>query len=86
MRYSSGVNYNICIFNDLVKSDALNEKNIRAVRGETLDKVAPNLKKGNSLIWMDAQGHEGIILKGPKQSIEKKIPIVFEFSPNTISK
>ena len=72
------------IFNSLVKSDTLNEKNIRTVRGETLDKVAPNLKKGNALIWMDVQGHEGIVLNGMKQSIEKQIPMVLEFAPSFI--
>ena len=72
------------IFNSLAKSDTLNEKNIRAVRGETLDKVAPNLKKGNALIWMDVQGHEGIVLNGMKQSIKKQIPMVLEFTPSFI--
>ena len=72
------------IINSLVKSDTLNEKNIRAVRGETLDKVAPNLKKGNALIWMDVQGHEGFVLNGMKQSIEKQIPVVLEFIPSFI--
>ena len=72
------------IFNGLVTSDTLNEKNIRAVRGETLDLVAPNLKKGNALIWMDVQGHEGIVLNGMKQSIEKQIPMVLEFTPSFI--
>ena len=72
------------ILNEFVTSDTLNEKNIRAVRGERLDKVAPNLKKGNSLIWMDVQGHEGIVLNGAKQSIEKKIPMVLEFTPSFI--
>ena len=72
------------IFNGLVTSVTLNEKNIRAVRGERLDKVAPNLKKGNSLIWMDVQGHEGFVLNGTKQSIEKQIPMVLEFTPSFI--
>ena len=72
------------IFNGLVKSDTLNEKNIRAVRGETLDKVAPNLKKGNALIWMDVEGYEGLVLNGMKQSIEKQIPVVLEFTPSLI--
>ena len=69
------------IFDGLVTSDTISEKNIRAIRGETLDKVAPNLERNNSLIWLDTQGHEGIILKGAKQSIEKKIPMVLEFTP-----
>ncbi len=72
------------IFNGLVTSDTLNEKNIRAVRGETLDKVAPNLKKGNALIWMDVEGYEGLVLNGMKQSIEKQIPVVLEFTPSLI--
>jgi len=72
------------IFNGLVKSDTLNEKNIMAVRGETLDKIAPNLKKENALIWMDVQGHEGIVLNGAKRSIEKQIPLVLEFVPSLI--
>jgi len=74
------------ILDGLVTSDTLKEKNIRVVRGETLDKIAPNLKKENSLIWMDAQGYEGIILKGAKQSIEKQIPMVLEFTPFFIEK
>ena len=60
------------IFDGLVTSDTISEKNISTIRGETLNKIAPNLERNNSLIWMDTQGHEGIILKGPKQSIEKK--------------
>ena len=35
---------------------------------------------------MDAQGYEGIILKGAKQSIEKQIPMVLEFTPFFIEK
>ena len=74
------------IFDGLVTSDTISEKNIRAIRGATLDKIAPNLERNNSLIWMDTQGHEGIILKGAKQSIEKKIPMVLEFTPFLIEK
>ena len=57
-------------------------KNIAKVKGETLDKIAPNLKKENSLIWMDVQGYEGVVLKGANGCIKKKIPIVLEFSPD----
>ena len=74
------------IFDGLVRSDTLSEKNISAIRGETLDKIATNLERNNSLVWMDTQGHEGIILKGAKQSIEKKIPMVLEFTPSFIEK
>ena len=72
------------VYNGLIGGGTLNERNIRAVKGETLDKIAPNLKRENSLIWMDTQGHEGIILKGAKQSIEKQIPMVLEFTPSFI--
>ena len=74
------------IFDGLVTSDTISEKNISTIRGETLNKIAPNLERNNSLIWMDTQGHEGIILKGAKQSIEKKIPMVLEFTPFFIEK
>ena len=57
-------------------------KNIAKVKGETLDKIAPNLKKENSLIWMDVQGYEGVVLKGANGCIKKKIPLVLEFSPD----
>lgn len=72
------------IVNGPIGSDTLNEKSIRVVKGETLDKIAPNLKRENCLIFMDAQGHEGFILKGAKQTIEKKIPMVLEFTPRWI--
>jgi len=74
------------IFDGVVTSNTIGKKNIRAIRGATLDKIAPNLERNNSLIWMDTQGHEGIILKGAKQSIEKKIPMVLEFTPFFIEK
>jgi len=74
------------IFDGVVTSNTIGEKNIRAIRGATLDKIAPNLERNNSLIWMDTQGHEGIILKGAKESIEKKIPMVLEFTPFLIEK
>ncbi len=72
------------IANGPIESDTLNEKSISVVKGETLDKIAPNLKRENSLIFMDAQGHEGFILRGAKQNIKKKIPIVLEFTPRWI--
>jgi len=72
------------IIDGLVRSDRLSEKNISVIRGETLDKIAPKLERKNSLIWMDTQGHEGIILKGAKQNIEKQIPMVLEFTPSFI--
>jgi len=59
----------------------LNDAGIVTIKGETLDKIAPNLRKENSLICMDTQGYEGVIFKGAKQNLQKKIPILLEFSP-----
>ena len=39
------------------------------------------LNKKNSLIVIDAQGHEPLIFLGSKTTLKKKIPIVFEFAP-----
>ena len=63
----------------------LNDAGIITIKGETLDKIAPNLRKENSLICMDTQGYEGIILKGAKQNLQKKIPILLEFSPKLMN-
>ena len=35
---------------------------------------------------MDVQGHEPMVFLGARKTIRKKIPIVFEFSPNLLKK
>ena len=60
-------------------------KNIQKAKGNTLDKIAPNITREDSLIWMDAEGYEGIILKGANSTIVKKIPLVVEFDPVMMS-
>ncbi len=47
----------------------------------TLDDVCGDLRSDDSLIWIDTQGYEGFILKGGKNCLSKKIPIVLEFWP-----
>ena len=60
-------------------------ENIQKTKGNTLDKIAPNITREDSLIWMDAEGYEGIILKGANSTIVKKIPLVVEFDPVMMS-
>ena len=60
-------------------------ENIQKAKGNTLDKIAPNITKEDSLIWMDVEGYEGIILKGANSTIAKKIPLVVEFDPVMMS-
>jgi len=67
------------------KNKKFNNEEVQKTRGETLDKIAPNITREDSLIWIDAEGYEGIILKGASSSISKKIPIVVEFDPEMIN-
>ena len=60
-------------------------ENIQKAKGNTLDKIAPNITREDSLIWMDTEGYEGIILKGANSTISKKIPLVVEFDPVMMS-
>jgi len=73
----------------ILKENLTNKKfdseNIQKTKGNTLDKIAPNITREDSLIWMDAEGYEGIILKGANSTIVKKIPLVVEFDPVMMS-
>ena len=73
----------------ILKENLTNKKfdseNIQKAKGNTLDKIAPNITREDSLIWMDAEGYEGIILKGANSTIVKKIPLVVEFDPVMMS-
>jgi len=52
-----------------------------AVQSMRLDGlVAPSMAK-NALIWMDAQGYEGFILKGAAALLDVRVPLVSEFWP-----
>lgn len=56
-------------------------KKLEKVDSDILDKFTMQLNKKNSLIVIDAQGHEPLIFLGSKTTLKKKIPIVFEFAP-----
>ena len=62
------------------------QKNSEIVKSDVLDNYTYNLNKNNSLIFMDAEGHESNIFLGAKKTIKKKIPIVFEFYPSLLDK
>lgn len=75
---------NLCMFDNnsgdyrVVKSK---QKNTELINSDILDSYTFNLNKNNSLIFIDAQGHEPEIFMGAKKTIKKKIPLVFEFAP-----
>ena len=62
------------------------QKNTEIVKSDILDNYTYNLNKNNSLIFMDAEGHEPNIFLGAIKTIKKKIPIVFEFYPSLLDK
>jgi FkbM family methyltransferase len=61
----------------LVKKDNKSEQ----VKLNILDNFCNNVTRKNSLICIDAQGHEFEIFRGGKKTLKKKIPIIFEFTP-----
>ena len=62
------------------------QKNTEIIQSDILDNYTYNLNKNNSLVFMDAQGHEAEIFMGAKKTIRKKIPFVFEFAPFWLNK
>ena len=65
---------------------AKNKKNSEEVQSDILDNYTGNLNKNNSLIFIDAEGHEPYIFLGAKKTIQKKIPIIIEFYPELLDK
>jgi len=57
------------------------DKKLEVIGSDILDHYTKNLDKKNSLIFMDTQGHEPFVFLGSKVTLNKKIPIVFEFAP-----
>lgn len=55
------------------------------VRLDLLDNFTKKMNKKNSLIFVDAQGHEPEIFIGGKKTLKKKIPIVFELMPSIMN-
>ena len=58
------------------------EKNAHEISCHQLDQYTKSYNKGNSLIFMYAQGHEPEIFLGARKTILKKIPIITEFMPS----
>jgi len=61
----------------LVKKDNKSEQ----VKLDILDNFCNKITRKNSLICIDAQGHEFEIFRGGKKTLKKQIPIIFEFTP-----
>ena len=59
-----------------------------SVQSTTLDTIVkPYLNKiqmGNSLLWIDVEGHEGFVFKGSNDLLSKNIPCVMELCPYMI--
>jgi FkbM family methyltransferase len=51
------------------------------VPSTTLDDIAPSLTRDHSLIWIDTEGYEGIILSGARAAVANRVPLVIEFTP-----
>ena len=55
------------------------------VRLDLLDNFTKKMNKKNTLIFVDAQGHEPEIFIGGRKTLKKKIPIVFELMPTIMN-
>lgn len=51
------------------------------VPSTTLDDIAPSLTRDHSLIWIDTEGYEGIVLSGARAAVASRVPLVIEFTP-----
>jgi hypothetical protein len=61
-------------------------KNTEEIKLNILDNFTSKINKNNSLIFMDAQGHEPEIFLGAKKTLKKKIPMIFELMPSILKK
>ena len=61
-------------------------KNVEKIQLNILDNFTSKINKNNSLIFMDAQGHEPEIFIGGRKTLKKKIPMIFELMPSIIKK
>lgn len=78
--FLSNKNYGDNRFNtNNIESSDFDEK--ISVESKQLDSITENLAPDRTLIWMDIQGYEGIVLKGSSRSLDRGFPFVFEFSP-----
>ena len=61
-------------------------KKVERIKLNVLDNFTSKISRNNSLIFMDAQGHEPEIFLGGKKTLKKKIPMIFELMPSIIKK
>jgi FkbM family methyltransferase len=59
---------------------------IIAVRSETFDTAIANIVPNDGVIWIDAEGSEGHILRGASGALRSRPPICLEFLPEEMSK
>ena len=63
------------------------EINMPDMGQQTTIKLEPDFSKierGNSLLWIDVEGHEGFVFKGAKGILSKNLPCVMELCPYMI--
>lgn len=61
-------------------------KNSEKININILDNFTSHINQRNSLIFIDAQGHEPEILLGGRKTLKKKIPLIFELTPDIMKK
>ena len=61
-------------------------KNFFRVKTDLLDNFTQKFNRANSLIKIDVQGEESVILFSAKKTLSKKIPIIIEFEPSNLKK
>ena len=61
-------------------------RNTERIEINILDNFTSKINKKNSLLFMDAQGHEPEIFLGGKKTLKKMIPIIFELMPIIMKK
>jgi FkbM family methyltransferase len=72
------------IKSNLIKKFVFNEdKRKKTIYVETkrLDTVLKNFNPKETLVWMDVQGYEALVLEGGINTLSKKPPLVIEFFP-----
>jgi len=61
------------------------KKGTEKIKLNILDNFTSKINKKNSIILIDAQGHEPEIFLGAKKTLKKKVPLIFELMPNLIN-
>jgi FkbM family methyltransferase len=57
------------------------ERGVIQVESQTLDTVLGSRAEKAMLVWMDTQGYEGHVLRGARNLIAARVPLVLEFWP-----